>query len=534
MQRIKQIMLLMLFMTVFVGCTTTTEQLPTLNVTTYAPVYPVLIGKEHNPVLRINLHSKNRLATALTSLTLDLSGSDDLSDIKSVKLFYTSGSESFKTTSLLGSTDNVSELVTIQTSQVMIPSVGNNYLWLSVTLNDGADTLHDIAVSATQIMIGNKTIDIAPQTNTSHNRIGHALRQAKDDGVSAYRIPGLATTNSGTLLAVYDVRYNSSSDLQGDIDVGMNRSTDGGQSWEPMKIIMDMGDWGGLPQDQNGIGDPSILIDRATNTIWVAALWAHGHPGIMSWFGSKPGLTPVETNQLMLTKSEDDGVTWSKPINITEQVKDPKWHLLLGGPGKGISLKDGTLVFPAQYKDENDLPHSTLISSKDHGETWTIGTGAKSDTTEAQVVELEDGSLMLNMRDNRGIGPGRQNGKGARAVAITTDLGQTWQKHPTSGKSLPEPVCSASLIKHNINGQQSLLLFSNPADQYSRRNLTIKVSPNDGISWPDEHFTLIDEGIGWGYSNLTSIDEHTIGILYESSQSHITFQRFKLSELLTR
>ena len=530
-------MLLVLACNLFSGCakeaqkTIVKEITPNVvEVTTYSPVYPVLIGKENNPVLRINLQADKGGATELNSVTLDFSDSDDIADIKSAKLFYTNGSEDFKTSTLVGSVDILLELITIKLTQPLIPSQGNNYLWLAVNLHDDANTLHDVAVNAKSVMLDNKHISVSGASKTSHNRIGHALRQAKDDGVNAYRIPGLATTNEGTLLAIYDVRHDSSRDLQGDIDVGMSRSTDGGQSWQQMKIIMDMGEWGGLPQNQNGIGDPSILVDRQTNTIWVAALWAHGHPGKMSWWGSKQGLTPLETNQLMLTKSEDDGVTWSTPINITAQVKDPKWYLLLDGPGKGISLKNGTLVFPAQYKDENNLPHSTLISSKDHGKTWTIGTSAKNDTTEAQVVELRDGSLMLNMRDNRG----KDNGTGARAIATTTDLGQTWQVHPTSDKSLPEPVCSASLINHIVNDAQSLLLFSNPVDQYSRRNITIKVSEDDGMSWPNENFTLIDEGTGWGYSNLTSIDKQTIGILYESSQSHITFQRFKLSELLAK
>lgn len=534
MKRIKQLMLLMLIINVGVGCATITPQPAAYYATTYSPIYPVLIGKKDNPVLRININSDKRLTTALADVTLDFSGSDDLSDIKSAKLYYTAGSEGFSTTALIGSADKVSALTTIKITQPVMPSQGNNYLWLTVNLNDDANTLHDIAVNATQVTLGKKAVAISDNTKIAHNRIGHALRQAKDDGVSAFRIPSLTTTNKGTLLAIYDVRHDSSHDLQGDIDVGLSRSIDGGQSWEPMKIIMDMGEWGGLPQNQNGVGDPSVLVDRKTNTIWVAALWAHGHPGQMSWWGSKQGMTPTETNQLVLVKSEDDGITWSAPINITEQVKDPKWHLLLGGPGKGITLQDGTLVFPVQYKDENNLPHATILSSKDHGKTWTIGAPAKSDTTEAQVVQLSDGSLMLNMRDNRGVGPNRQNGTGTRAVAITKDLGLTWQVHPSSDQGLPEPVCSASLITHPINSQNPLLLFSNPADQYARRNMTIKVSQDDGTSWPDVHHTLIDEGNGWGYSNLTSIDEETIGILYESSQAHMTFQRFKLNELIAR
>ncbi len=348
------------------------------------------------------------------------------------------------------------------------------------------------------------------------------LRSHGEEGVDTYRIPGLVTTNSGSLIAVYDIRKNSSVDLQGDIDIGMSRSTDGGDSWEPMKIIMDMGAWGGLPEDQNGIGDPSVLVDRETGNIWVAAVWAHGHPEERNWWASKPGISPEETSQFMLVKSEDDGLTWSEPINITSQVKNPQWHLLLQGPGKGITMQDGTLVFPAQFKDENQMPYATIIYSRDHGQTWQIGTGAKPDTTESQVVELEDGSLMLNMRDNRG---------GSRSVYTTRDMGATWQEHPTSRKALPEPVCMASLIKHRYKGHE-YLLFSNPNSTDKREKMTIKLSKDMGNTWSEDHQLLLDEGVGRGYSCMTSIDEETIGILYEGSKADLFFQKVNIRHLL--
>src|SRR5690606_30718071 len=103
-----------------------------------------------------------------------------------------------------------------------------------------------------------------------------ALRKHMDDDVHTYRIPGLHVTNEGTLLAVYDVRRDSSRDLQGNIDIGLSRSTDGGNTWEPMEVILDMKEWGGLPEKFNGVSDPNILIDRNTNTIFVAGLWMHG------------------------------------------------------------------------------------------------------------------------------------------------------------------------------------------------------------------------------------------------------------------
>ncbi|MBQ2091387.1 MAG: exo-alpha-sialidase, partial [Bacteroidales bacterium] len=96
---------------------------------------------------------------------------------------------------------------------------------------------------------------------------GVVVRNAGDDGVAAYRIPGLVTSNAGTLVACYDIRHNNSLDLQEDIDIGVSRSTDGGRTWGPMIVAMDMGTWGGRPQGENGIGDPAILVDRQTGRI---------------------------------------------------------------------------------------------------------------------------------------------------------------------------------------------------------------------------------------------------------------------------
>ncbi|MFT4550345.1 MAG: sialidase-1, partial [Verrucomicrobiales bacterium] len=356
----------------------------------------------------------------------------------------------------------------------------------------------------------------------SSNSVGFALRQSGQDNTHTYRIPGIATTNQGTLIAVYDNRYRSGGDLPGDIDVGMSRSSDGGQSWEKMRVIMDMGNDPRWRYD--GVGDPAILVDKNTGTIWVAATWSHGN---RSWNGSGPGMKPEETGQFMLSKSDDDGLTWSEPINITGQIKDPKWRFVLQGPGNGITLQDGTIVFPAQYRAENAAPNSgkpfsTIIYSKDHGQTWKIGSGVKIDTTEAQVVQLGDGSIMINCRDNRG---------GSRSVYTTNDLGETWQVHPSSRKALIEPVCNADLMRvvHKTHGP--LLIFSNPNTTRGRNHFTLKVSRDEGLTWPEKYHHLYDARGGGGYSTLTQIDEDHIGVLYEGLGG-LYFLKYSLDELL--
>ncbi|MGA0846631.1 MAG: sialidase family protein, partial [Luteolibacter sp.] len=343
---------------------------------------------------------------------------------------------------------------------------------------------------------------------------GIALRQHGDDGSKAYRIPGMVRTNQGSLIAVYDIRYTGGHDLPGDIDVGASRSTDGGQTWEPMQVAMDMGRGAG-----DGVGDPCVFVDRVTGRIWIAALWSHGN---RAWNGSGPGLEPDQTGQLVLVSSDDDGKTWSKPRNITKEVKDPAWRLLLDGPGAGITMQDGTLVFPAQYRAADGKPWSTLIWSKDRGETWKIGTGVKSDTTEAQLVELSPGEIMINCRDNRG---------GSRTVAVTRDLGQSWELHPTDRKALPESICMASLLKWDVPGMGEHLFFSNPATRSGRHTMTVKVSSDAGMTWPESLHTLYDIRSGAGYSCLAPADDQHLGVLYEGPVE-IYFLRIPVKELL--
>ena len=352
------------------------------------------------------------------------------------------------------------------------------------------------------------------ETGILEHRLARRVRSSGDDGVAAYRIPGLVTSKKGTLIATYDIRRKNAYDLQGDIDVGISRSTDGGRTWGPMTVAMDMGRWGGLPEDQNGIGDPCILVDEVTGDILLFAAWTHGKPAQAAWWSAGDGFEPSETPQLMMARSIDDGLTWSKPENLTRQIKEAAWRFTFQGPGRGITMADGTLVVPFQHQEADRTPAAGIMYSRDHGTTWTVHEYAKINTTESQVAEVEPGVLMLNMRDNRKTG---------RAVYITRDMGNTWEPHSSDGK-LVEPVCMASLLKFG-----NMLLFSNPADGKDRRNMTIQISLDGGVTWPRK--LLIDEGYSWGYSCLTMIDKDTVGILYESSQAHMTFQAIKLKDI---
>ncbi len=421
-----------------------------------------------------------------------------------------------------------------ETFRVACPKVlypGKNHFYISMEINGRKikDLSKEFLLEIKGIGIDGNILRSGTdfiENGWSDHHLGLNVRQSGDDGVHSYRIPGLATTNDGTLLAIYDVRYDSSFDLQADIDIGVSRSTDGGRSWEKMRIVMDMGEWAGLPEAQNGVGDPAILVDRNTGEIFIVALWTAGIGNDRAWLNVGQGMTPYETGQLMMVSSSDDGRTWSEPRNITPMVKQPDWYITLQGPGNGITMEDGTLVFAFQHVDAQRVPWSGIIYSKDHGKTWeTHPVCPVRETTESQVVEIEPGTLMLNMRNNLRTG---------RMVYTTDDMGGTWKVHESSGK-LEEPVCMASLImvkaEDNVLGQD-ILLFSNPATTKGRFNMTIKASLDYGRTWLENDSILLDEEHGWGYSCLSMIDRETVGILYESSTGHMTFQAVKLTDFI--
>lgn len=511
------------------------------------PQIPILIERHDNVLcyMRINAHE----AKVLDNVSVTFGQDVPLEQIKLVKLYYggteaiqDGGKNRFAPVEYIsahapGKTLSVNPSYAIKKSEIVpqknsVLLTGNqnlypgvNFFWVSIEMKPEASLLTKITAEVTGVTADGQSLPVkcvsAPNVI---RRLGVGVRHAGDDGAAAFRIPGLVTTNKGTLLGVYDVRYNSSVDLQEHIDIGLSRSIDGGKTWEKMRLPLAFGEYGGLPAAQNGVGDPSILVDTKTNTIWIVAAWTHGMGNQRAWWSSQQGMDVNHTAQLVLVKSTDDGKTWSEPINITEQVKHPEWYFLLQGPGRGITMEDGTLVFPIQYIGKDRIPNAGIMYSKDRGETWTIHNHARTNTTEAQVAEVVPGTLMLNMRDNRG---------GSRAVYTTSDLGMTWKEHESSRTALPEPVCMASLISvkaaDNILGKD-ILIFSNPNTTNARKNITIKISLDGGNTWA--HQLLLDEGENWGYSCLTMVDKETIGILYESSVAHMTFQCIKLKDIV--
>jgi len=337
-------------------------------------------------------------------------------------------------------------------------------------------------------------------------------------GYHTYRIPAIVVTTKGTVLAFCEGRKSSRSDA-GNIDMILRRSTDMGKTWSTQRVIWDDGG--------NTCGNPCPVVDRTTGTVWLLMTWNSGviHEGRI-----KAGLG-TDSRRVFVCSSADDGLTWSKPVNITAATKKPEWSWYATGPCNGIQLtkgpRAGRLVIPCDNKTHSGRDYySHVVYSDDGGQTWQIGGASPSPkTNECTVVELTDGSLMLNMRNYD-----RRNR--CRAVCTSPDAGATW-KDLRWDTALPEPICQASILRHawpaKGAGDKGVILFANPASPSGRQRMTVRASRDDGKTWPA---SLVLHGGSSAYSCLVNITPTQIGCLFEADgYARITLSTFTLDEL---
>lgn len=338
--------------------------------------------------------------------------------------------------------------------------------------------------------------------------------QSGKEGYHTFRIPSLLVTPKGTLLAFCEGRKTSRAD-HGDVDLVLKRSEDGGKTWGPLELVYEEGDTAKIT-----IGNPCPVVDRDTGIIWLPFT--------------------RDNVDVFVTHSRDDGKTWAKPVKITTEVKKASWSWYATGPGVGIQLQKGPhkgrLLIPCDHKDRSQKGNtgyqSHVIYTDDHGKTWKLGGVAGPFTNECQVVELTDGSLLLNMRNYQGQGEGDELKSKRRALARSRDGGLTWSDSEYDG-TLIEPICQASLHRYSWpdGKDKSLLLFSNPASTNQRRQMTIRRSADEGKTWPVSK--LIHEGSA-AYSCLATLPDRRIGLLYERDDyGKISFAAFTLDWLTT-
>ena len=343
------------------------------------------------------------------------------------------------------------------------------------------------------------------------------------DGYHTYRIPALIVTKRGTMLAFCEGRRNAAHDT-GEIDMLLKRSTNGGQDWSRQDVV-----W----HDQsNTCGNPCSVVDQQTGVIWLFLNWNRGDDEENQIISR----TSKDTRRVYLSRSEDDGQTWTPPKEITAAIKPADWNWYGTGPGNGIQLRHGPhrgrLIIPCYHTKTStrNVDYSHIIFSDDHGASWWLGGSSPEGGDESVAVELADGRLMLNMRS---AGEPR-----CRRVCFSSDGGRTWANQQAD-HTLIEPPCQASLVRYHWegDGEKSTLLFSNPAnDQPDQRDkLTVRLSYDEGRTWPVAR--LLHAGPS-AYSSLAALPDGALACLYEAGQKDpyekILFARLTLDWLTGR
>lgn len=314
-----------------------------------------------------------------------------------------------------------------------------------------------------------------------------------------WRIPALVTAADNSLVAVVDKRGSSLGDLPNTISIMSRRSTDNGKNWSEPVVVA---------QGGNGktYGDPAVVLDKKTGNLICMFV---GDQGLWN-------ATPYNRQGIYVSKSTDNGVSWSEPVAITDQVyaNHSSWYAGFAGSGHGLCLKDGRLMFVLAIRatSATGVPlHNYAIYSDDGGDNWTLSTNAATTAgDEAKVVELEDGDILMSIRNPS---------KGNRIFCKSTDRGQTWGKAYFETE-LKDPACNGDIIRYSYSTDEgsegkSRLLHSLPESTTTRENVTIYLSEDDGETWPIKK-RLVD---GYSaYSSLTVLSDGTIGALVEEGK----------------
>ena len=324
------------------------------------------------------------------------------------------------------------------------------------------------------------------------------LFKAGEEGYKCFRIPAIVKSGKGTVIAFAEGRKNGCSDT-GSIDLVMKRSADSGKTWAPLQVVWSDG--------ENTCGNPAPVVDRETGSIFLLSTWNLGtdrEPDIIA-------RKSRDTRRVFVLKSDNDGISWSEPREITSEVKKDGWTWYATGPVHGIQLEHnphrGRLVIPCDHIEAvTNQYRSHVIYSDDHGRNWQLGGIVLQDqVNECTVAELDDGRLLLNMRNY-------DRSQRSRRISFSRDGGMTWSDIRPE-PDLEEPICQSSMLMFKREDHPGILLFLNPASSESRVNMTLKMSFNQGDSWKPS--LLLHPGPS-AYSDMVQLNSREVLLLMET------------------
>jgi sialidase-1 len=354
------------------------------------------------------------------------------------------------------------------------------------------------------------------QNNKLFSQQLNHIYKGGEEGYQCFRIPALITTAKGTLLAFAEARKNNCSDA-GDIDLVVKRSNDNGKTWSALQVVWD--------DSTNTCGNPAPVVEETTGNIVLLSTWNLGndHEKDIAAGVSK------DTRRVFVLLSSDDGINWSAAKEITSHVRKADWTWYATGPGRGIQISKGKhrgrLVIPCNHNVAvTKTSYSHVIYSDNRGATWKLGGITKQGgVNESTVAELSNGHLLLNMRN---ASPSRR-----RQIAISKNGGKKWSAI-YADTTLTEPVCEANLIQYKYPGKKEALLFSNPASTTSRIQMTVRISYDNGKTWPQKKLVYAGPS---AYSCLAILPNGNPAIFYEAGYQRpyegIAFEEFRIEDL---
>lgn len=327
------------------------------------------------------------------------------------------------------------------------------------------------------------------------------IYKAGEDGYAVFRTPSLVVTRSGTILAFAEGRVNNQQD-EGDIDIVLKRSEDGGVTWSRMETLQNDG--------PNPCKNPCPVALENGRILY---LWL--------WNESIPSEDDRTTRKVFVTWSDDDGKTWSENREITASVYRDDWGWYGAGPCHGIQLsrgaRNGRILMPCRHELLGAKTSSHIIYSDDMGETWHIGgIATRERTTESTVVELSDGTVMLNSRN-------AVNGTNFRMKSYSYDCGETITRTEDAKELIEPDGCQASILYHSFNERtgKGNILFSNPNHRSYRVQGTIKLSEDDGETWTKQYMYSKAYPAFSGYSDIAVMPNgRDVAVLYKTGVNY--------------
>lgn len=342
-----------------------------------------------------------------------------------------------------------------------------------------------------------------------------------EEGYHTYRIPAVATTTRGTVLAFAEGRSSRLDHARNDIV--LKRSEDNGMTWKPVQVLAEDG--------RNSLNNPCVVVLPDTGRILL--MFQHYPARSGGERGVDVGVTGDNICRNILMHSDDDGLTWSPQRDITATTKRPTVATsIASGPGNGIVLRNGDhagrIVFPFNQGPPGKWKVYAVYSD-DGGESWAFGElaeeGSPGRGNEVLMAELPDGSIRLNSRST--------DGAHLRKTAVSNDGGETWSKL-IDVADLPEPLCNAGFLTFSDprDGEKSRLLYTGPNSQKKREKGTVHMSHDGGETWPISREMV--PGL-FAYSALTRLSDGTVGCLLETGEKdaaeRIQFCRFDIGWL---